>query len=279
MSCTIERSSPTRRLNSVDLPTFGRPTMAIEKIPSSSGSSGSGAAGGSASTSASSRSPLPRPWMADTGCGSPSPRRRERPRRRSRGVRRRPCWPRASTGLSARWRTRATWASSSVMPTLTSTTRRITSASATARSAWRLTCRASGSRAVARGRRQPAAGVDDGERAAVPVGLEHLAVAGDAGLLLDDGVAPPDEAVHQRRLADVGAADDGDDREGGVHERTLHRGDERRAVGGDDLDRTRQVGGRRAVEEAAVREHDVGQEARGRRGRLAAERGARRRGR
>ena len=34
MSCTTERSSPTSRLNSVDLPTFGRPTIATEKMPS-----------------------------------------------------------------------------------------------------------------------------------------------------------------------------------------------------------------------------------------------------
>ena len=48
MSCTTERSSPTSRLNSVDLPTFGRPTIATEngRGPAGSGS-GSGAAGGS----------------------------------------------------------------------------------------------------------------------------------------------------------------------------------------------------------------------------------------
>ena len=35
-SCTTERSSPTRRLKSVDLPTLGRPTIATEKMPSRS---------------------------------------------------------------------------------------------------------------------------------------------------------------------------------------------------------------------------------------------------
>ena len=49
--------------------------------------------------------------------------------------------------------------------------------------------------------------------AALPLGLDLLAVAGDARALLDDRLAAPDDAVHQRRLADVGPADDGDDRE------------------------------------------------------------------
>ena len=183
------------------------------------------------------------------------------PTTRSRGGRRRPCWRRASTGWSLRCRMRATCASSSVMPTVTSTTSRITSASAMARSACALTWRASACGAVTRGRAEPAAGVDDDERAAVPVGLEHLAVAGDAGLLLDDRVAPADEAVDQRRLADVGAADDGDD---GERRRSIARTarDERGAVGGDDLDRAGQVGERGAVEEPAVREHDVGEQER-----------------
>ena len=62
--------------------------------------------------------------------------------------------------------------------------------------------------------RVPAAGVDDGERAAVPVGVVGDAVAGDAGLVLDDGLAAADDPVDQRRLPDVGAADDGQHRSG-----------------------------------------------------------------
>ena len=55
---------------------------------------------------------------------------------------------------------------------------------------------------------QPAAGVDEQERDAEPLGLGLLAVAGDAGLVLDDGHLLADDAVEQRALADVGAADD-----------------------------------------------------------------------
>ena len=56
-----------------------------------------------------------------------------------------------------------------------------------------------------------AAGVDDGEVLAVPVGVAVLAVAGDAGGGVDDGVAAFGEAVEEGGLADIGASDDGDD--------------------------------------------------------------------
>ena len=211
MSCTIERSSPTRRLNSVDLPTFGRPTIAIEKMPSSVRSSTAPrGSGGQRVDEGVEQVAAPPPVDGRHRVRGAEAEPGEAPRSRSRGARRRPCWPRGAPGCSLRWRMRATCASSSVMPTLTSTTRRITSASATARSACALTWRASGAAPSPEVGQQPAAGVDDGERAAVPVGLEHLAVAGDAGLLLDDRVAAADEPVHQRRLADVRPADDGD---------------------------------------------------------------------
>ena len=58
----------------------------------------------------------------------------------------------------------------------------------------------------------PAAGVDDGEGAAVPDRVVGDAVAGDARHVLDDGLAAADDPVDQRRLAHVGAADDGQDR-------------------------------------------------------------------
>ncbi len=57
----------------------------------------------------------------------------------------------------------------------------------------------------------PAAGVDDLEAAAGPFGLVRDAVAGDAGLVLDDRLAAADDPVHQGRLADIRAADDGED--------------------------------------------------------------------
>ena len=113
--------------------------------------------------------------------------------------------------------------------------------------------------------REPTPRVDHPELAAVPVRFELLAVARDAGLLLDDRTAPPDEPVHERRLADVGPADHGDDGRCGHRPEPVsaQRADERRAVGGDDLDREREVGQREAVEEASAGEHDVRQQVAG----------------
>ncbi|CAM5712115.1 hypothetical protein SVIOM342S_00262 [Streptomyces violaceorubidus] len=51
----------------------------------------------------------------------------------------------------------------------------------------------------------PAAGVDDLEAAARPLGLVGDAVAGGAaGLVLDDRLTVADDAVHEGRLADIG---------------------------------------------------------------------------
>ena len=57
----------------------------------------------------------------------------------------------------------------------------------------------------------PATGVDHGERPAVPVRVVRHSVAGDAGAVLDDRLAPPDDPVDQGRLAHVGPADHGQD--------------------------------------------------------------------
>ena len=65
----------------------------------------------------------------------------------------------------------------------------------------------------ARGVDLPAAGVDEGEPAAGPLGVVGDAVAGDAGDVLDDGLAAAEDAVDEGGLADVRAADDGDDRQ------------------------------------------------------------------
>ena len=78
--------------------------------------------------------------------------------------------------------------------------------------------------AGARVGREPAAGVDDDEPTAVPLCVELLAIAGDTGLLLHDRVAPADEAVDQRGLADVRTADDRDDRVG-AHDLTAATSD------------------------------------------------------
>ena len=57
---------------------------------------------------------------------------------------------------------------------------------------------------------QDAAGVDDAELAAFPLGVAVEAVAGDAGFVADDGAARAHDAVEERGLAYVGAAHDGE---------------------------------------------------------------------
>ena len=61
-----------------------------------------------------------------------------------------------------------------------------------------------------------AAGVDDAQVAAFPLRVAVEAVAGDAGLVADDGAARAHDAVEERGLAYVGAAHDGDGGEGVV---------------------------------------------------------------
>ncbi len=56
-----------------------------------------------------------------------------------------------------------------------------------------------------------AAGVDDAGVAPDPLDLAVDAVAGDAGLVADDGAAGAGEAIEEGGLADVGAAADGDE--------------------------------------------------------------------
>ena len=56
-----------------------------------------------------------------------------------------------------------------------------------------------------------AAGIDECERLAMPFGFGADAIARDAGLIVDDGNAPPNDPVEERRLADVRATDDGDE--------------------------------------------------------------------
>ena len=60
--------------------------------------------------------------------------------------------------------------------------------------------------------RLPAGGVEQGEGEIAELRLLLAHVARHARRVVDDGAAPADQAVEQRRLADVGAADDGDAR-------------------------------------------------------------------
>src|SRR6202022_867935 len=58
---------------------------------------------------------------------------------------------------------------------------------------------------------QPSTRIDDSEATPGPLDRQLLAVAGHPGLFLDDGGPLAHEPVDQRRLADVGPADDRDD--------------------------------------------------------------------
>ena len=208
-------------------------------------------------------SPVPRPWSALTGSGSPRPSRTNSQVAPSRLVSS-TLLVMSRTGRPLRRRRLAIRLSSSVMPTVTSTTKRTASASVMAFSLWR---RDLGVEGVATG--HPAAGVDQAELAGPPVGDDLLAVAGDAGHLLDDRLATTHDPVEQRRLAHVGAADDRDDREARAPRRVrrwhrvssfLQGGPEGDAVGGHDLDRSGQLLGGGPVEEATLRQADVGEQ-------------------
>ena len=56
-----------------------------------------------------------------------------------------------------------------------------------------------------------AAGIDEPELAALPLGHREMAIARGAGLIADDGLVLADHAVEERRLPHVGTADDGYD--------------------------------------------------------------------
>ncbi len=174
------------------------------------------------------------------------------------------------TGIFACCNSRATCASSSVIPVVTSTTKQHHVGAADGFGRLRAHLRRerrllAGEAGVAFG--QPPAGVDDAETAADPLRRELAPVARDAGALFDDRGAPADDAVHERRLADVRAPDDRDDGEFGAHDadtgitcREAQRVDERATVGGHDLDRARQRSRGDPVEEPAARQRDVGQQ-------------------
>ena len=105
--------------------------------------------------------------------------------------------------LARRRSTRATSSSTEVMPSRASTTNTITLGlvdGAQRLRAHRLE--------DPLGRRVEAAGVDDAEARAVPLALAVAAIARHAGHVLDERGPPADQPVEQRRLADVGAADE-----------------------------------------------------------------------
>ena len=94
-----------------------------------------------------------------------------------------------------------------VTPSRASTTNTTRSASSSARSdCWRMAPR------MPVGRRVQPAGVDDAEARRAPVARAVAAVAGDAGHVLDQRRPAADQAVEQRRLADVRPPDQRDQR-------------------------------------------------------------------
>ena len=135
-------------------------------------------------------------------------RRARRPAARRR--RRRPCWRRRPPARSARRRISATSASPGAGPARASTTSATTSASAIASRAWCLD-RARERVARPRGRRRRCRSA----RSAAPFHSHSSALRSRVtpASLVDDRLAAAGEAVDQRRLADVGKADDGDPRQ------------------------------------------------------------------
>src|SRR4051812_738006 len=252
-SCTTERSSPMRRLNSGDLPTFGRPTMATAGTSGSVGADVSSTFSGSRrrSTTASRRSPVPRPCSALTGNGSPSPRRANPHASASR--------PESSTllattrtCLSDLRRRLATRSSSSVTPMAASTTRRTTSASLMARSACRLTWASMPSWAaihppVSTSRNsRPFQSASRIFRSRVTPGRSSTIASRRPTIRLTNVDLPtlgrPTTATRGSVICRHECAAKGD------------------AVGGDDLDLARQVGRCGAVEEGAIGKAHVGQQ-------------------
>ena len=131
MSVAITRSSPISRLTSVDLPTLGRPIIAM-RMESSSGVAASVSGSRPASTISINDS-QPMPCTAAMACGSPQPRRwNSAPT--TPGSRPSALLTARNSGLPARSSRRATYWSSVVSPARPSTTRMTRSASDTARS-------------------------------------------------------------------------------------------------------------------------------------------------
>ena len=264
-SWTTARSSPIRRLNSVDLPTLGRPTTATAGTsgrtgspppPSaSSASMGWRLSSGNRATTSSSRSPVRRPCRALTGQGSPMPRASSSQlsaSRRSLSA----LLATSSTSLAVRRSHSATSASSSVTPTEASTTSSTTSAAT--HGLLDLAAHL-GLEVGAAG--QPTAGVDHRERDAQPVGLQLLAVPRHAGLVLDDHHLAcrrcGSPACSCRRWAVRRPRRPRAPRSCRARFEGPAQGD---PVGGEDLDGPGQIGQREAVEEATLGEADVGQQ-------------------
>ena len=214
------RSSPTRRLSRVDLPTLGRPTIASSSgrlaasavgiaprsLPSSSSSSSG--IGSMCRPSASCRSLRPSPCSAETGIGSPRPR---------------PCAsarPLLAGAALALVGDQDHLVGALAQPAGEALVERQDAGARVDQEQHDVGAvdGALGEAAHARlerlaADRLPAGGVEQGEGEVAELRRRLAHVAGHARRVVDDGAAPADQAVEQRRLADVGPADDGHPRQ------------------------------------------------------------------
>ena len=217
-SCTSTRSSPSRQLTSDDLPTFGLPDERdADRAVRRRRRRGGGCRArrprtppprAAAATTASRNWPTPRPWLADTGNTSGNPSANASAAAASR-LRCRPCSAAISTGL----------------PDLRSSLRdlAVDGGHALARvdderhdvglvqRAQRLLPHRRQDARRPSGSRPPVSTTR--KRAGAPVADAVAAIAGDARLVLDQRRLPADQAVEQRRLADVRPPDQRDQRQ------------------------------------------------------------------
>ena len=214
-SCTSTRSSPSRQLTSDDLPTFGFPMKAMRMGRFSSSRRGGGAARtaadaaslGRRATTASRNWLTPRPWLAETGNTSSKPNENASAARRGahafavdlvRGDQHR------LAGLAEQLRDLAVDGGHALA--------RVDDE----RHDVGLVQRAQ--RLLPHRREDPgrerieAAGVDDAKPRRPPLADAVAAIARDARLVLDQRRLPADQAVEQRRLADVRPPDQRDQR-------------------------------------------------------------------
>ena len=218
MSWTTDRSSPMSRLNSVDLPTLGRPTMATDedlrparrRRPSSARRPS--ALGGQARST----------QLVEQVAGAAAVQRADRdglaeaeapgsPRRRPPGWRRRPCWPRRSTGMSRPpQQRRRPGVVLVVTPTVDVDDEEHGVGVVDGPLALAADLRRRGRSSVAS---QPPVSTTMNGRPlhSASTALRSRVTPGCSSTMAS---RRPDDAVEQGRLADVGPADDGDDRAG-----------------------------------------------------------------
>ena len=172
------RSSPISRLTRVDLPAFGRPTMAIRRgaAPFSASSSASTTGRAMASIASKKVRQLPSPCSAEIATGSPKPRVKASRAPAS------PARPSALlatriTGLPRRCSSSPKIRSIGVTPSRASKTNRARSASSSASSVWR---RMRASRLSSVTSSKPAVSISSRSRSPSRLRCAKRAVAGDA---------------------------------------------------------------------------------------------------